>query len=397
VPGRAGARAELGIRYAHAERFGAPVVLPWTGASLGAFGPPAPQPHRPISEFAHGPIPAADEDCLYLNVWTPPGEGPFPVLVWSIGGGWAIGWPGSPIYDGAALAEAAGVVVVTFAYRLGSLGWLASAPNRGLLDHAAALEWVRAHIAAFGGDPARVTMGGQSAGAANVAGLLACPAAEGLFTRAILHSPPLPEACNDPERGARWARDLAARVALDAPAADIVAAHEALLRDGEWQGTRGAAWPTRDPETLPFAPLERPDARLEIPVLAGTMRDEATFLLRTGGRDAPDELVERVTRELFTEPTQRWARERAAAGGRVHLFRLDHGSPDPRLGALHTVDVPLLFGTYATEVGRHYLADDADTRRVSAWMQRAWGRFIHGQDPSWPLTTVDSTVYSLSS
>jgi para-nitrobenzyl esterase len=391
VPGRVGARAELGIRYARAERFGAPVPLPWTGESLGGFGPPAPQPHRPISEFAHGTIPAADEDCLYLNVWTPSGEGPHPVLVWSIGGGWAIGWPGSPVYDGAALAEAASVVVVTFAYRLGSLGWLASSPNRGLLDHVAALEWVRDHIAEFGGDPARVTMGGQSAGAANVADLLACPAADGLFTRAILHSPPLPEACNDPERGARWARDLAARVPLDAPAADIVAAHEALLKEGEWRGTRGAAWPTRDPETLPFAPLERPAARLAIPVLAGTMRDEATFLFRTGGRDAPDELVERVTRELFTEPTQRWARERAAAGGRVHLFRLDHGSPDPRLGALHTVDVPLLFGTYASEVGRHYLADDADTRRVSAWMQREWGRFIHGEDPAWPageLTTV---------
>jgi para-nitrobenzyl esterase len=385
-------RAELGIRYARAERFGAPEVLPWTGESLGQPGPPPPQPERPISRFAHGAVPPGDEDCLFLNVWTPAGSGPWPVLVWAIGGGWAIGWTGSEIYDGAALARAADAVVVVFTYRLGSLGWLARpAPNRGLLDHVAALEWVREHIAAFGGDPARVTMGGQSAGAANVADLLACPAAAGLFTRAILHSPPLPEACNDPERGARWACDLAARVPLDAPAADVVAAHEVLLREGEWRGTRGAAWPARDPETLPFAPLERPDARPEIPVLVGTTRDEATFLLRTSGRDAPDEQVERVTRELFLEPTQRWARSRAAAGGSVHLFRLDHGSPDPRLGALHTVDVPLLFGTYATEVGGHYLADDADTRRVSAWMQQAWGRFLHGVDPGWPageLTTV---------
>ncbi len=126
-------------------------------------------------------------------------------------------------------------------------------------------------------------------------------------------------------------------------------------------------------------------------MLVGTARDEATFLLRTGGREAPDEQVERVTRELFTEPTRRWARARADAGGQVHVFRLDHGSPDPRLGALHTVDVPLLFGTYGTEVGSHYLADDAATRRVSAWMQHAWGRFLHGEDPGWPageLTTV---------
>lgn len=385
-------RAELGIRYARAERFGAPEALPWTGESLGRPGPPPPQPERPISRFAHGAVPAGDEDCLFLNVWTPSGSGPWPVLVWAIGGGWTIGWTGSTLYDGAALARAADAVVVTFTYRLGSLGWLAApAPNRGLLDHVAALAWVRDHIAAFGGDPARVTMGGQSAGAANVADLLACPAAEGLFSRVVLHSPPLPEACNDPERGARWARDLAARVPLDAPAAAVVAAHESLLREGEWLRTRGAAWPLLDAETLPFGPLERPDARLDIPVLVGTARDEATFLLRTGGREAPDEQVERVTRELFTEPTRRWARARADAGGQVHVFRLDHGSPDPRLGALHTVDVPLLFGTYGTEVGSHYLADDAATRRVSAWMQHAWGCFLHGEDPGWPageLTTV---------
>ena len=223
----------------------------------------------------------------------------------------------------------------------------------------AALEWVRDNIAAFGGDPARVTMGGQSAGAANVADLLACPAAEGLFTRAILHSPPLPEACNDPRARRRAGRATSPRAWRSTrPPRTSSPPTRRCSREGEWRGTRGAAWPTRDPETLPFAPLERPDARLEIPVLAGTTRDEATFLFRTGGRDAPDEQVERVTRELFTEPTQRWARERAAAGGRVHLFRLDHGSPDPRLGALHTVDVPLLFGTYASDVGRHYLADD---------------------------------------
>jgi para-nitrobenzyl esterase len=144
--------AELGIRYAHAERFGRPDVLPWTGESLGAFGPPPPQPERPISRFAHGPTPPGVEDCLFLNVWAPPGARSRAVLVWSIGGGWTIGWTGSPVYDGAALAVAADVVVVTFTYRLGSLGWLASpVPNLGLLDHVAALQCVRSHIAAFGG------------------------------------------------------------------------------------------------------------------------------------------------------------------------------------------------------------------------------------------------------
>jgi para-nitrobenzyl esterase len=428
VRGRAG--AYLGIPYAAPPtgplRLRPPDRMePWSG-ELDATrpGPPAPQPKRPISEFAHGPTPPASEDCLTLNVWTPTsGDGPWPVLVWAIGGGWTLGWAGSGIYDGAALAEGAEVVVVNFNYRLGSLGWLyhpdLGGGNWGLLDHVAALEWVRENIAAFGGDPDRVTMGGQSAGAANVADLLVCPAAEGLFWRAILHSPPLPEAANDPERGIRWADALAARVGplREAPAERIVAEHEALLAEAHWRGSRGAAWPTLDSRTLPASPLDRPDARIDVPVLVGSTRDEATFLFRAGGRRAElderglravvsringvgdvDAVIERhrdadpeatlvraVTAELFTCPMQRWARERAARGGSVHLFRIDHPAPDPRLGALHTIDVPLLFGTFRTsDVGRNFAADDEATRAVSAWMQREWAQFLHGDAPGWP-------------
>ena len=244
-------------------------------------------------EFAWGEIPPGDEDCLYLNVWTPrSGSGPWPVLVWSIGGGFTVGWTGSGLDDGALLADAAEIVVVSFSYRLGSLGWAFG--NWGLLDHVAVLEWVRREIAAFGGDPERVTVGGQSAGAAAVADLLVCPAADGLFARAILHSPPLPEAANDSERRARWERDLG--VTRDTAAADIVARHEALLGEGEWRGTRGAAMPTLDPAVLPVSPMHAPGARIDVPVLAGTTRDEATFLLRTAGRDAPDEQVSRADR-----------------------------------------------------------------------------------------------------
>ena len=80
---------------------------------------------------------------------------------------------------------------------------------------------------------------------------------------------------------------------------------------------------------------------------------------------------------------------RAHAGGRVHLFRVDHPSRDERLGALHTIDVPLLFGTFPTsEVARHYVLDDEPTRAVSAWMQGTWGRFLHGEDLAWPTGEV---------
>jgi para-nitrobenzyl esterase len=390
IRGRDG--AYLGIPYAAApvgaRRWAAPAPGPaWTG-ELDALapGPPPPQPTRPISRFAWGEIPPGDEDCLYLNVWTPrSGSGPWPVLVWSIGGGFTVGWTGSGLDDGALLADAAEIVVVSFSYRLGSLGWAFG--NWGLLDHIAVLEWVRREIAAFGGDPERVTVGGQSAGAAAVADLLVCPAADGLFARAVLHSPPLPEAANDPARRARWERDLG--VTRETAAADVVARHEALLAEGEWRGTRGAAMPTLDPVVLPVSPMHAPGARIDVPVLVGTTRDEATFLLRTGGRDAPDEQVRELTAHLFAEPTQRWARERAEAGGEVHLFRIDHASPDPRLGALHTIDVPLLFGTVATsEVARHYVGDDEATCEVSGWMQAQWGRFVHGERLDWPRDEV---------
>lgn len=357
-------------------------VEPWPG-ELDALapGPPPPQPWRPICDFAWGPIPPGDEDCLYLNVWTPSsGSGPWPVLVWSIGGGFTVGWTGSGLDNGARLADAAQVIVVSFSYRLGSLGWAYG--NWGLLDHVAVLEWVQREIVAFGGDPGRVTLGGQSAGAAIVADLLVCPAADGLFARAILHSPPLPEAAGEPERRARWESDL--DVTRETPPKEVVARHEALLGQGQWRGTRGAALPTLDPETLPVSPLDAPGARIDVPVLTGFMRDEATFLLRTGGRDGSDDEVRDLTAHLFTEPTQQWAGERAAAGGDVHLFRIDHTSPDPRLGALHTIDVPLLFGTFVTsDVARHYVDDDDATRELSAWMQSQWGSFLHGRRLDW--------------
>src|SRR3954470_4436771 len=162
-------------------------VEPWAGElDATAFGPPPPQPQRvPISDFAWGAIPPGDEDCLYLNVWTPrSGGGGWPVLVFVIGGGFTTGWTGSGLDDGALLAEAAQAVVVTFSYRLGSLGWAFG--NWGLRDVLAVLEWVQREIGAFGGDPSRVTLGGQSAGAACVGGLLVLAAARGLFAQGTL-------------------------------------------------------------------------------------------------------------------------------------------------------------------------------------------------------------------
>ncbi|MFD7707820.1 carboxylesterase/lipase family protein [Streptomyces sp. NPDC059786] len=187
--------------------------VPWTGVhKADRFGPMCPQ--VPGSALDGNDLPMS-EDCLRLNVWTgaesPEGR-PRPVFVWIHGGGFRVGTGANPRYDGEALARK-GVVVVTFNYRLGAFGFLAlpelseeagrdpsghqASGNYGLLDQIAALEWVRRNIAHFGGDPDRVTVAGQSAGAGSVNFLSMSPLARGLFHRAVAQSHA--RHCRDPE------------------------------------------------------------------------------------------------------------------------------------------------------------------------------------------------------
>jgi para-nitrobenzyl esterase len=157
---------------------------------------------QPICAQAGDPWPPGappepmNEDCLYLNIWAPDQRtAPLPVMVWIHGGGWTNGSGSTPLYWGDALARR-GVVVVTFNYRVGALGFLAhpdlvresvagAVGNYGLLDQIAALQWVHANIAAFGGDPSRVTIFGQSAGSMSANLLTVSPPARGLFHRVI--------------------------------------------------------------------------------------------------------------------------------------------------------------------------------------------------------------------
>lgn len=198
-------------------RFGPPAPLDrWTGArDATRFGPAASQNGALIGPVMSLGIGDTREDCLYLNVWTPGADRRRrPVLVWIHGGAFVIGAGSQMLYDGSALARRGDVVVVTINYRLGAFGFLRlrdhfgprlpATGNEGLLDQVAALEWVRDEIEAFGGDPDRVTIFGESAGAMSCATLLAVPRARGLFHRVILQS------------GAAnfvWPREIAARLA----------------------------------------------------------------------------------------------------------------------------------------------------------------------------------------
>ncbi|WP_430910022.1 carboxylesterase/lipase family protein [Paenarthrobacter ureafaciens] len=193
---RDGSAAFLGIPFAEPPvgelRFAAPVPhRPWDGVRDATEFGATPQ-RTGLAEVTIIPEPSiAGDSTLNLNVFTPNPDGPvgrgLPVLVWIHGGGYLTGSPASPWYDGAGFNRD-GVVTVTISYRLGfdGFGWIADAPhNRGVLDWILALEWVQENIAAFGGDPSRVTIAGQSAGGGAALTLLTVPRAQGLFERII--------------------------------------------------------------------------------------------------------------------------------------------------------------------------------------------------------------------
>ena len=241
----------LGVPFAAppvgALRFAAPQpARPWTGVrDATADGPNAPQPTRTIPGIDLGPIIGRGwrkgEDFLTVDVWTPePGGSGLPVMVFIHGGSFIAGEPGAPVYDGTALARG-GVVLVSVTYRLGIEGFLplaGGATNIGLRDQLAALAWVRDNVAAFGGDPGRVTVFGESAGAMSLGCLLGSPLSKGLFQRAIVQS-----------GGAEMVRSapLAARFAAALADQLGVAPEAAALRELPYETTLAAQEAMSDP------------------------------------------------------------------------------------------------------------------------------------------------------
>jgi para-nitrobenzyl esterase len=374
--------AFLGIPFAAppvgARRWAAPQpVAHWSGVRRADSWPPiCPQPlHQPeyfddLAVRAGGVTPrpahprtlSMSEDCLTLSVWTTRlgDAGRRPVFVWVHGGGNVEGWNTQGLTDGMFLARK-GIVVVSIEYRVGALGFLGG--NYGLLDQIAGLQWVQRNIAAFGGDPARVTVGGQSSGAEDVACLLASPLARGLFRGAILES----GVCGD----------ALARVRAD----DGHAERQAALRRVPADSLVAAGWDgdvVVDGRVLPDQPSRLFDAGrvARVPVLVGTNADEMRSL---GVSDSAD--AEVATDAEFGAPARGFARAMARRGAPVYVYYFTHVIPTSggaRLGAFHTGEMPFVFGSdpgWPRGAGDDRLRD-----AVSGY----WVRFIQTLNPNGP-------------
>ena len=441
-----GLRVFRGVHYAlapyGARRFLPPVAVPaWSGVrDAVAFAPMAPQLAR--AALAGAPV-QGGEDCLALNIWAPEtGAGEhLPVMVWVHGGGFFRGSASDPLYDGAAFARQ-GIVFVSLQYRLGVDGFLHvqdATANCGLLDQVAALKWVQDHIHAVGGDPARVTVFGQSAGAGALACLLGMSVAQGLFQRAILQSPSI--ACQDLADAAAVRMAIAALVGV-APTRDALAAaplpavlHAVHRLAAEpalrlHHGIDGRNFfplrPVVDGTVLPAPPLQAmrhawAGALPSLQVMVGSNADEMRLYHVPGGAvdrvtgaqlqsfaDAvglpanglqayaaaagqgattPGELLCAVQSDYYYRvPARRIASMAGALGVKAYLYQFDWRSPQwrGRLGAAHAVELPFVFGNLHSAQGLEFTGVCAP-QALSDAMHGAWVRFATSGDPGWPV------------
>lgn len=440
-----GVRSWKGIPFAQppvgSRRFKIPLPpAAWEGVRQASQpGPLAPQPVDPSGgsfRLVRTGIPQS-EDCLYLNVWAPaePVDGPLPVMVWIHGGTFVTGGGGLPIYDGANLARRGGLIVVTVNYRLGALGFLHLAPfsdpadpdgyvsNAGLLDQVAALEWVRDNIASFGGDPERVTVFGESAGAMSIAALMAMPAAKGLFRQAILQSG-ASQALPGPQ-GRVLTKAYLDMLGADSPEAlaglDAAQLQQAADRFKQAAGETAIMLfqPVVDGVSLSADPLQAVAAgsAAGVGLLIGTNLDEGSLFIRPGMRLLSDEDNARAYSAVTGTPeAAEWINhyERTVEGqqqamtdlfflrsallfadaqleyARVWRYRYDFRSPGHSVfaTAFHAAEIPFVFGHL--ELLRSAGIDiDANMERLSASVQDAWIAFARNGSPAtaeldWP-------------
>lgn len=436
---------------------GVPYALPPVGE--GRWKPPAPMPRwsgeRDATAFApacvqnkapaFGNIYANDpkamsEDCLFLNIWAPKDARGAPVMVWIHGGSLWGGFSHEAIYDGSKFA-AQGVIVVSINYRLGVLGYLAHpalsaesalgvSGNYGLLDQVEALRWVQKNIAAFGGDPANVTIAGESAGGLSVMYLMAAPDARGLFSKAIAQSAYMVSTPSLKERrfGEIPSEQMGLAFATKVGATDLTALRAMdpakLTKEAAMSGF--PAFATVDGKVLPGQLAETFDKgqQAPVPILAGfnsgeirslrflappapalgstyekAIRDRygdlADEYLRLYPARTMDESILASTRDvIYGWTAERLVRKQEAVGAPSFLYIFDHGYPAAQalgLHAFHGAELPYMFGTLNRTPPFWPKAPQtpAETKYAEA-MVAYWASFIRtGQPqaagaPAWP-------------
>lgn len=403
------------VPYARAERFGLPQPAePWPGIrDATRHGHISPQP--PVKPDAVMGVPrdglTQGEDCLNLTIVTPGADDrKRPVLVWLPGGAYVTGSGSLSFYDGRRLAGEGDVVVVGVNYRLGALGYLRldglSPGNLGLHDQLAALRWVQANIAAFGGDPDQVTVFGQSAGAHSIACLMSTPAADGLFRRAVLQSAPMAMGLRSPATATRIANHFLAALRADprtATVEEILAAQEkAIVRAAGPGGlyTVPPFCPAGDTDPLPAPSRWLPEVARRarnVDVVIGTTKAE--FNAFVNGKPAITRIEElplvgrpgtelakfAVTRWMFDAPSRRFADVLARAGGRVFTYRFDWAAPDSGFGACHCIELPFLLGDADAWAGAPMLGGTTweEMAGLGRAMRSAWLEFARTGDPGW--------------
>ena len=377
------------------------------------------------------------EDCLYLNIWSPGVDGkPRPVMVWIHGGGFVFGSGQVSWYDGTSFATEGDVVLVTINYRLGPFGFLqlddifgaeyAASGNCGLLDQVAALQWVHDNIAAFGGDPDKVTVFGESAGSMSIGALLAMPAAKGLFHQAMMQSGlPIPMRSMDTAR--QTARHVLSSLQVGAkdlgklqevPAAALLEAAQSVSETTSltWRPTEdGVAIPCSLPDSLAAG------CARDIPILIGCNLNECTlwtaldstwtkamddddrvrlFVKRWGpiaegvagfytegksGIELSDSLTQMRSYQLFGAPIQKLVR-RQIGQGPVWVYRFDWPSTafGGVLKACHSLEIPFVFNTISEPQTVVMTGDSPDRAGLANQLHHAWIAFAHRGDPNTP-------------